>query len=125
MPYGVRGATASAQVSPVLSKVFQESNLKDLDGTALLHPGTATSYGLADGDSATMHNRAGTMRVVVRCDGAVLPGVVHVAAGPRRNNSDAPGCVGGEGILSLCEPGSDGTWRMTTATIGKAHGSEI
>jgi anaerobic selenocysteine-containing dehydrogenase len=119
MPFGVRGATSTAQVSPVLSKLFQESGLRSLDGEVYLNHETARLKGITDGDQAVVRTTQGEMTAMVRCDSRAKPGVVHVAVGPRKNYSETSSHIDGEGILMLCSIRDDGTWRATPATIEK------
>ena len=44
-PFGMRAALSSGSVSPIMSKIFQESNLRALGGTLLLNPATAAAAG--------------------------------------------------------------------------------
>jgi hypothetical protein len=119
MPFGWKAATASAHVSPIMSKLFQESALRELDGIAVIAPATAAKHGLEDGKPARIATARGTKDVRVRCDAAARDGVVHVCVGPRPNGQDSPSSPAADELLSLCEIANDGTWRITMATIDK------
>ncbi len=119
-PFGVRAALASGAVSPILSKIFQESDLRNSGGTVLINPATASQFGLLDGDRAAIRTRNGSMRVRVLLDPAVRPNMLHAAVGPLPNGTPDADELTGEGVLALCVVQNDGTWRFTDVTIEKA-----
>lgn len=119
MPFGWKAATATALVSPTMSKLFQESAIRDLEGIALISPATASEHGLEDAAPARISTARGSMEVKIRLDAAVRPGVVHAAVGPRPNGQETPLSPAANGVLSLCDTDNDGTWRITMATIEK------
>lgn len=119
MPFGWKAATASAHVSPIMSKLFQESALRELDGIAVIAPATAAKHGLEDGNLARIATARGKKDVRVRCDPAARDGVVHVCVGPRPNGQETTSSPATDELLSLCETANDGTWRITMATIEK------
>jgi hypothetical protein len=77
-----------APASPILSKVYQESNLRLAPDRVALHP----SCGLDDGVSATLQTVLGKCAVTVTLDAGIPPGMVQVSASPA--------------ILDLCAPGA-------------------
>jgi anaerobic selenocysteine-containing dehydrogenase len=46
-----------------------------------IHPETAGSYGMADGDMALVESPRGTITIKVHCTEDILPGVVHIPHG--------------------------------------------
>lgn len=124
MPFGARTALSTGMISPMLSKVFQETGLRELDGTALINPETARIAGLAQGSTARLTTGRRSTSVTVRFMSTVHPGVVHVAVGPRPNGTEhAPeDCI--EGITELTAAEGQGTWRIVQATIdgGSSNG---
>jgi menaquinone reductase, molybdopterin-binding-like subunit len=116
MPFGVRSALATGMVSPMLSKVFQETGLRELDGTALMNPETARKAGIAHGAKARLTTSHGSTIVTVRFMSTVRPDVIHVAVGPRPNGSEqeAGDCI--EGITRITAAGG-AVWRIAQATI--------
>ena len=64
--------------SPLLSKVYQESNLRLAPGRVALNP----SCGLDDGAPAVLETLLGKCRVGVTLDAAIPPGVVQVSGSP-------------------------------------------
>ncbi|MFA6467438.1 MAG: molybdopterin-dependent oxidoreductase [Bacteroidota bacterium] len=117
--YGWRGATASAQVSPILSKVFQETELRAINGTVSINPTTAIQYGLSKDDEAELSTVNGTMKVHVKIDPTIRPGVIEASIAPLLNGIETPAHPAGSNILNLCEVTNDGTWRITTAKLLK------
>jgi anaerobic selenocysteine-containing dehydrogenase len=120
MPFGWRGATMTAAVAPVMSKLFQESHLRALGGRVHINPATAAACGLADGESARVTTAAGTLAMPVVVDASVMPGLLHAAVGPVPNKTATAVRPEGEGVLALCTLQDDGSWRFTEASIGKA-----
>ncbi|MGA2149056.1 MAG: molybdopterin dinucleotide binding domain-containing protein, partial [Bryobacteraceae bacterium] len=66
--------------SPILSKVYQESNLRLAANRAALHPSAAGDCGVKDGCRAMIETRSGKLEVLVTLDAAVPKGVVQLAA---------------------------------------------
>jgi hypothetical protein len=76
-------ATAgAAPLSPLMTKLDRESNLRLGHGRAALHPDTARSCGAGDGGRAMLETALGKCPVDVMVDPSVPPGVVQVAASP-------------------------------------------
>jgi hypothetical protein len=119
-PAGVRSALSSGSISPILSKVFQESDLRSNNGTALINPSTASQLGFQDGSAAVVRTRKGSMNVRLMLDPAVRPGLLHAAVGPWPNGTSGNDTMDNEGVLAICEVQEDGTWRFTDVTIEKA-----
>lgn len=69
---------AAALVSPLMSKLHEESNLRLPRRGVALHP----SSGLAEGARAMLETNCGRLEVAVTLDSSVPPGVVQAAAGP-------------------------------------------
>ncbi|MFA6455306.1 MAG: molybdopterin-dependent oxidoreductase [Bacteroidota bacterium] len=117
--YGWRGATSTAQISPIMSKVFQETELRAVNGTVSVNPTTALQYGLSKEEPADLSTINGTMKVRVKVDPTVRPGVIEASIAPLPNGIETPKHPAGNNILNLCEVTNDGTWRMTTAKFLK------
>ncbi|NUO80451.1 molybdopterin-dependent oxidoreductase [candidate division KSB1 bacterium] len=117
MPFGWRGAMANHQVSPVLTKLFQESELRPGAQHACIHPNTAKEYGLVDGGSANISTPIGAANVRVQFDEAAMPGVIHVALGPAPFGFAKDEAQSLENILSVCMIEEDATWRVTPAKV--------
>lgn len=115
MPVGWRVAIANGQLAPVMSKVFQESDLRALGGQAFINPLTAVTFGLVDGKLARLYTTRGSVDLPVHFEHGVVPGIVQVAVGPppigkMQTSSD-------EGVLSLCDVNDNGTWGLTEAKL--------
>ncbi len=118
VPFGWKNATATGLLSPVLSKLYQESTLRPFDGQAFVHPSTLKESGLQHGSEAILATGEGTMTIVLHEDASLMPGVVAVPVGPDPeaiNNRSASR----ENILALCG-NQDSTWRATPATLRRA-----
>ncbi len=72
---------AAAPLSPLMSKLYQESNLRLAANHAALNPVTARACGVADGARAILQTRCGSAQIEISLDSGVPPGVVKVAAG--------------------------------------------
>src|ERR1035437_10185052 len=72
---------AAAPLSPLMSKLYQESNLRLAANQAVLNPVTARACGVAKGARAILQTRCGSAQIEISLDSGVPPGVVKVAAG--------------------------------------------
>ncbi|MFA6457709.1 MAG: molybdopterin dinucleotide binding domain-containing protein, partial [Bacteroidota bacterium] len=120
VPFGWRGATSASQISPILSKIFQETELRADHGTILVNPVTAKEYGLAPEIPVTLTTSAGSMTVMIKITTSVRPGVIEAVVGPTRNGIQISRHPSGETIMNLCAIHDDGTWRTTPVQILKA-----
>ncbi len=116
MPFGWTGASASGQVSPILSKVYQESNLRHSSHDAMVNPATGKSYGLTDGKQIEIKTESGSMKAKARFSASVMPGIIHVEVGPDTRALPA-GQMSGEDVLAICKLEEDDTWRITQAKV--------
>ncbi len=128
LPY----AACNAQPHQLMTKLYSESNLLELENTASINPETARKFGLADGSTAIVKTEVGTSRVSVKFDTAIMPGVLQVAIGPGVIGVDK---IRPDNILEICPvesntaagiPGGDNksennsTWRTTKVQIQPA-----
>jgi len=118
MPFGWRAAVGNSQVSPIMSKLYQESGLRDLANQAFINPGTGGSIGLKDGEQVVVGTQQGSMPVNIHFDAAVMPDVVHVAVGPTANGTESTNGFA-EDILNICQIDGDSTWRVTPVQVRK------
>lgn len=72
---------AEAPSSPLLSKIYQESNLQLGPRRVAIHPDEARAAGVEDGARAVLETLAGRIDVEVRIDASVPSGAVLVASG--------------------------------------------
>jgi len=66
-------------ISPLLSKVSQESGLRLGLHQAYVNPATASGSAVATGDTISLTTEHGTMKVQARVDASVMPGVIFVS----------------------------------------------
>ena len=69
--------------SPILSKLYQESNLRLAADRVVLHPSVASECRVEDGGRAILETGCGRLDVWVSVDAGAPQGVVQLAAGPR------------------------------------------
>jgi anaerobic selenocysteine-containing dehydrogenase len=116
MPVGYRASVAEGQISPVLSKLYQESELRTQQGHASVNPETALAHDVADGENVRLNTGSGSMEVKIHHDKSVMPGVIYLAVSP---SPRGVGTYVKENLLTLCDLADNGTWRMTPAAIEK------
>jgi anaerobic selenocysteine-containing dehydrogenase len=119
MPYGWRGASGSGQLSPVMTKVYQESNLRRTARQAMLNPATGKAFGISDGKRMVIETESGSLTLEARLSVSVMPGVIHVEVGPDGRALPA-GQTNGEDILAICTIEKNSTWRVTQARVREA-----
>ncbi|HSQ76398.1 MAG TPA: molybdopterin dinucleotide binding domain-containing protein, partial [Bacteroidota bacterium] len=119
VPFSTRAAVSGATISPVMSKIFQECDLRMNGGTLLLNPKTALLFGLKNEDRASVRTKNGRLTARVLWDPSVRPGLLYAAVGPLPNGTPVADEEQGGGVLSLCTIQDDGSWRFTEATIEK------
>jgi menaquinone reductase, molybdopterin-binding-like subunit len=118
IPDGTRHAVAGSYVSPLMTKLYQESDLRVRSRHVRLNPITGTQNNLDNNSKAILQTEHGALEVTVRFDATVLPGVLLVAAGPTETGERPETAVGD--VLSLSTIQEDGTWRLTPASIRRA-----
>ncbi|MBP1649819.1 MAG: Anaerobic dehydrogenase typically selenocysteine-containing-like protein, partial [Bacteroidetes bacterium] len=117
MPFGWRGAAGSAQVSPLMSKLYQESGLRMLSNHALINPETGKARGIKENETATVETPAGLFQVIVRFDASVMPDVLHVAIGPDGATINSGNTGDASDLLSMCLAEDGRSWRVTAARV--------
>jgi anaerobic selenocysteine-containing dehydrogenase len=78
----IRQPFTPALVSPLMTKLYQESNLRLAPNRVALHPADARAAGVSNGSRAILQTRIGKCAVEVTVDPAVPPGAVQVGASP-------------------------------------------
>lgn len=119
MPFGWKGASGSSQLSPVMSKLYQESNLRRTARQAMLNPVTAKTNGISDGKPMLIETESGSLKVEARLSASVMPGVIHVEVGPDAGALPT-GRMNGDDILAICGIENNSTWRITQARVREA-----
>jgi anaerobic selenocysteine-containing dehydrogenase len=106
MPFGWRGA--AGPVSPLLSKLYVESGVRDAGGAVRMNPATAAEHGVAEGGKVAVETRCGSAVMLASLDEGVMPGVLAAAVEP------------GTGVLEICNVEDRCGWRCTPARMRKA-----
>jgi len=117
IPYGWRGTVSSALMSPVMSKVFQEMELRDVNGVVSINPAMAKALGISTERPAILKTNNGTISVQVKISNAVQPGIIEASIGPLPNGVQTLAHFNGENVLNLCDVADNGTWRVTKAEL--------
>jgi anaerobic selenocysteine-containing dehydrogenase len=117
MPYGWRGAAGSGQLSPVMSKLYQESGLRSISSHAFVNPDTGKERSMHDNAMATVQTRACSFQALVHFDLSVMPGVLHLAIGPDVSALNAGTAGDASALLSMCLSEDGRCWRATQATV--------
>jgi hypothetical protein len=73
---------ATGLISPLMSKLYQESNLRLGPNRAALNPASAAACGVSEGAHAVLQTRLGERPIQVTVSASVPPGVVEVGASP-------------------------------------------
>lgn len=92
-----------AAVSPLLGKLWQESELRPSPRDAAIHPETLRALDLAGGKPAAIEGAGGRLPVRLSPDPSLPPGMVALSSGPAYSQ--------------LCRPDSSGAWRVPGAKV--------
>ncbi len=118
VPFGWRGVVDSGPVTPLITKLYQETEFRKGTNRALIHPATARTYRLRDGFPAKIISDSGELTVRIEINDAIMPDVVHVALGPDQDSITGIEEVKIEdNVLSICSLQENGTWRATPVRI--------
>jgi len=114
---GWRHAAGNCELSPAMTKLYQESGLRDPANQAAVNPETGAAYGLATGRRVMVQTRCGSCEVDLRFDDGVMPGVMEVAVGPEPGDFLGVRRPAMKKILDICRLKGDNTWRMSRAKV--------
>lgn len=106
VPFGWRGA--AGPVSPLFSKLYQESRVRSSEGEARLNPATALEYGVTDRGRVVVETSCGSQAMTACLDEGVMPGVIEAAIEP------------GTGVLEICDVEDWCGWRTAPASMRRA-----
>lgn len=95
-----------AAVSPLLGKLWQESELRDSPRDASAHPDTLRHFELADGAAAVVQAAQGSLSVRMSSDASLPDGLVALSSGPA--------------FAQICRPDSSGAWRTGGVKVVRA-----
>jgi anaerobic selenocysteine-containing dehydrogenase len=118
--FAARGTAGTTPPSPLLTKLYQESDLRSGAATAALSPVTAGRLGLADRQPVRVESPAGAVRAEVRIDPGLPPGRIALAAGPDPDALHPGTGTTARGALPLAAAAADGTWRETRVRVREA-----
>ncbi len=90
---------AATLISPLMTKLYQESGVRLAPNHVTLHPATAQASGVEEGGRAVLQAGNGECLVEISIDSSVAPGVVQVAQRP--------------GVLDVCD--ASGTAKVVRA----------
>ena len=108
VPFVERTAYGSTDISPLMSKVGQESGLRHFGCQAYLNPATGSESGVPDGCRVLIQTNKGSVEADARFDASIMPGIVAVS-----------GTMNDRTILSLCEMTGNATVQPTPVKIQK------
>ncbi len=115
-----RGAAGTTPASPLLTKLYQESDLRAAVTTAAMSPSTAGPLGLRDRQPVRIESPAGAVQAELRIDSMMPPGRIALAAGPDPDALHPGTSDKSRGALPLAVAGADGTWRETRVRVEEA-----
>jgi menaquinone reductase, molybdopterin-binding-like subunit len=118
--FAARGTVGSTPPSPLLTKLYQESDLRPAANIAALDPTTARRLGLVDGQPIRVEGPSGAVRAALRIDPTLPPGRVALAAGPDPAALHPGTKARGRGSLPLVAARADGPWRGTRVRVWEA-----
>jgi hypothetical protein len=118
--FGARGTVGTTPPSPLLTKLYQESDLRPAGSTAIVAPGTAALLGFVQGQPARIEAADGVVRAALRTDPAMPAGRVALAAGPDAASLHPGTGARPGGALPLVAAAADGTWRETRVRVREA-----
>jgi anaerobic selenocysteine-containing dehydrogenase len=118
--FAARGTAGTTPPSPLLTKLYQESNLRSGATTAALSPGTAQRLGLVDRQPVRVESPSGAVRAEVRIDAGLPPDRIALAAGPDPAVLHPGTSTTARGALPLAVGAADGTWRETRVRVREA-----
>jgi menaquinone reductase, molybdopterin-binding-like subunit len=115
-----RDVSASSAVSPLFTKLYQESGLRRAVGTGAINPATARALGLKRGSQLKLAAKAGSVVLTVATDEAVMPGVVVIHTGPTAAALGMRGKPQSHGFLDVFSADEDGAWRSMNVSVVEA-----
>jgi hypothetical protein len=118
--FAARGAAGTTPVSPLLTKLYQESDLRPSAATAAMSRTTAERLGLVHRQPVRVESAGGAVEAELRVDPTLPPGRIALAAGPDPGVLHPQTRPGTRGALPLAVAGDDGAWRGTRVRVREA-----
>jgi hypothetical protein len=116
---GLRSALGAGSLAPVMSKVFQESELRSRTGVVILNGATARLHSLRTGDRIRLRSPEGSLVATLHIEETVADMVALLPVGPSPHIGQGIERSSEEESLRLCSLSNDGSWKTTTAWIEK------
>jgi len=118
--FAARGTAGTTPPSPLLTKLYQESDLRPGTATAAVSPVTAQRLGLADRQPVRVESASGAVRAELRIDPVLPADRIALAAGPDPAVLHPERGTTARGALPLGVAAADGTWRETRVRVREA-----
>jgi hypothetical protein len=119
--FAARGTAGTTPPSPLLTKLYQESDLRRPATVAAMGPLAASRLGLVDRQPVRVESPRGVVRAELRIDPTLPPGTIALAAGPDPAALHPGPGAAARGALPLVEAADDGTWRKTRVRVREAR----
>jgi anaerobic selenocysteine-containing dehydrogenase len=110
VPVFERSVYGSISVSPIISKVGQESGLRPYGCLALLNPRTGSAVGVIDNERISIQTKNGLLQVQARFDASIMRGVVALTATEPDDQRS---------VLALCDMNAEASIMPTPVKIQK------
>ncbi|HLP15461.1 MAG TPA: molybdopterin dinucleotide binding domain-containing protein [Bacteroidota bacterium] len=114
-------AYSGKTVSPLMSKVSQESGLRLSAQDAYLNPVTAAAHQIEHGSTVALRTKNGTMNVRAKLDARTMPDVIFVSCTAQSCGNQSAIASSAQDVRLLCEVSSGGSYTPTPVTIQKVY----
>ncbi len=118
--FAARGTVGVTPVSPLLTKLYQETDLRTPTAVAAVSPATGRSLGIGDGRRVRIASDEGRVSALLRHDPTLPDGRIALAAGPDPSEMHENARPAAAGAMPLAVTGGDGTWRGTRVRVEEA-----
>ncbi len=119
VPFAETSAYDGKAVSPLFSKVSQESGLRLSLRQAYVNPATAKARSIADGETMSLTTKNGSMAVRAKIDSSVMPGVIFVSLAGTRDSILSMHSA--HDVRLLCDVNESGTFSSTPVSLQKVN----
>jgi anaerobic selenocysteine-containing dehydrogenase len=118
--FASRGTVGTTPLSPLLTKLYQESDLRAGATVAATSEETARRLGLVAGRTVRVVTTAGAVGASLRIDPTLPPDRIALAAGPDPSVLHPGVRIRAAGALPVVVASPDGTWRETRVRLQEA-----
>ena len=108
VPFIDKTVYSNSEISPLMSKVGQESGLRHFGCRTYLNPKTADMFGISEGCRVLLRTNNGSIQAEARLDASIMPGIVGVS-----------NTVNPQNIFALCDTNEDAAIFPTPVKIQK------